>query len=89
MDIGRSGDKDTTNAERRKRAGLHEDYEKLSPIMKFGANNWFRLVVISFLVIFTYQLNEIKNKRQYTNYVTIDNFMGDAMDDLRRIRSGD
>jgi putative solute:sodium symporter small subunit len=53
-------DKDSVHADRRKRAGLHEDYEKLSPIMKFGTNNWFRLVVIGFLVIFTYQLNEIK-----------------------------
>ena len=88
MDIGRSGDKDTTNAERRKRAGLHEDYEKLSPIMKFGTNNWFRLVVIGFLVIFTYQLNEIKNKRQYTSSVSIDYFQSGAMEDLREIRKG-
>ena len=82
-------DKDSIHADRRKRAGLHEDYQKLSPIVKFGANNWFRLVVIGFLVVFTYQLNEIKNKKQYTGYVTIDSFMGDAMDDLRRIRNGD
>ena len=41
-------DKDSVHADRRKRAGLHEDYEKLSPIMKFGTNNWFRLVVIGF-----------------------------------------
>ena len=81
-------DKDSIHADRRKRAGLHEDYEKLSPIMKFGANNWFRLVVISFLVIFTYQLNEIKNKRQYTSYVTIEDFMGSALEDLRQIRKG-
>ena len=81
-------DKDSAHADRRKRAGLHEDYEKLSPIMKFGTNNWFRLVVIGFLVIFTYQLNEIKNKRQYTSSVSIDYFQKDAMDDLREIRKG-
>jgi len=81
-------DKDSVHADRRKRAGLHEDYEKLSPIMKFGTNNWFRLVVIGFLVIFTYQLNEIKNKRQYTSSVSIDYFQRGAMEDLREIRKG-
>ena len=81
-------DKDSVHADRRKRAGLHEDYEKLSPIMKFWTNNWFRLVVIGFLVIFTYQLNEIKNKRQYTSSVSIDYFQSGAMEDLREIRKG-
>ena len=80
---------ESTNAERRKRAGLHEDYKKLSPIMKFGANNWFRLVVIGFMVVFTYQLNGIKNKRAYTSYVTIDGFDRSAMNDLRQIRDRD
>ena len=86
MDIGRSGDKDTTNAERRKRAGLHEDYKKLSPIMKFGANNWFRLVVIGFMVVFTYQLNEIKNDNYFNGYVTIDGFDSSAFRQLEDVR---
>ena len=84
MDIGRTGDKENTNAERRKKAGLPND----SKSGKFIINNWFRLVVIGFLVIFTYQLNEIKNKRQYTSSVSIDYFQKDAMDDLREIRKG-
>ena len=89
MDIGRSGDKDTTNAERRKRAGLHEDYKKLSPIMKFGANNWFRLVVIGFLVIFTYQLNEIHNDMRYIDNddrVTVDYISKDAIRQLEKLK---
>ena len=89
MDIGRSGDKDTTNAERRKRAGLHEDYQKLSPIMKFGANNWFRLVVIAFFVIFSYQLNEIHNDMRYIDNddrVTIDYISKDAIRQLEKLK---
>ncbi|MDB9812158.1 hypothetical protein OAB74_00240 [Candidatus Pelagibacter sp.] len=89
MDIGRTGDKGTTNAERRKRAGLHEDYEKLSPIMKFGTNNWFRLVVIGFLVIFTYQLNKIHNDMFYIDSgdrVTIDYISKDAIRQLEKVR---
>ena len=46
MDIGKTGDKETTNADRRKKAGLPDD----SKSGKFIANNWFRLVVISFMV---------------------------------------
>ena len=89
MDIGRSGDKDTTNAERRKRAGLHEDYKKLSPIMKFGANNWFRLVVIGFMLVFTYQLNGIQNDTRYIGYndrFTIKYLSDDVIRTLEKIR---
>ena len=85
MDIGKTGDKETTNADRRKKAGLPDD----SKSGKFIANNWFRLVTIGFMVVFTYQLNEIKNKRAYTSYVTIDGFDRSAMNDLRRIRDRD
>jgi len=85
MDIGRTGDKGTTNAERRKRAGLPDDNKS----GKFIINNWFKLVTIGFMVMFTYQLNEIKNDTQYTSYVTIDGFDRSAMNDLRRIRNGD
>ena len=85
MDIGRTGDKGTTNAERRKRAGLPDDNKS----GKFIINNWFKLVTIGFMVMFTYQLNEIKNDTQYTSYVTIDGFDRSAMNDLRRIRDRD
>ena len=85
MDIGRTGDKENTNAERRKKAGLPND----SKSGKFIINNWFRLVVIGFLVMFTYQLNEIKNNNYINGSVTIDYFERGAMNDLRRIRDGD
>jgi len=85
MDIGRTGDKENTNAERRKKAGLPND----SKSGKFIINNWFRLVVIGFLVIFTYQLNEIKNNNYINGSVTIDYFEKGAMDDLREIRDRD
>ena len=57
MQIGRSGDDETANANRRKKAGLPDNNES----GKFIINNWFRLVVIGFMVIFAYQLNGIKN----------------------------
>ena len=85
MDIGRTGDKENTNTERRKKAGLPND----SKSGKFIINNWFRLVVIGFLVMFTYQLNEIKNNNYINGSVTIDYFERGAMNDLRRIRDGD
>jgi hypothetical protein len=85
VDIGRTGDKENTNAERRKKAGLPND----SKSGKFIINNWFRLVVIGFLVIFTYQLNEIKNNNYINGSVTIDYFEKGAMDDLREIRDRD
>ena len=84
MDIGRTGDKETTNADRRKKAGLPDD----SKPGKFIANNWFRLVIIAFMVVFTYQLNEIKNDTYFNGYVTIDGFDSSAMRDLREIRKG-
>jgi len=84
MQIGRSGDDETANANRRKKAGLPDNNES----GKFIINNWFRLVVIGFMVIFAYQLNGIKNKRAYTSYVTIDGFDSSAMNDLRDIRRG-
>ena len=82
MDIGRTGDKENTNAERRKKAGLPDD----SKSGKFIINNWFRLVVIGFMVVFTYQLNEIKNETQYTSYITIDGFMSGAIRQLEDVR---
>ena len=82
MDIGKTGDKETTNADRRKKAGLPDD----SKPGKFIANNWFRLVIIGFMVVFTYQLNEIKNDTYFNGYVTIDGFDSSAMRDLREIR---
>ena len=85
MDIGKSGDNETTNADRRKKAGLPDN----SKSGKFIINNWFRLVVIGFLVMFTYQLNEIKNSNYINGSVTIDYFERGAMNDLRRIRDGD
>ena len=85
MDIGRTGDKENTNAERRKKAGLPND----SKSGKFIINNWFRLVIIGFLVIFTYQLNEIKNNNYINGSVTIDYFEKGAMDDLKEIRDRD
>ena len=85
MDIGRTGDKENTNTERRKKAGLPND----SKSGKFIINNWFRLVVIGFLVMFTYQLNEIKNNNYINGSVTIDYFEKGAMDDLREIRDRD
>ena len=84
MDIGRTGDKETTNADRRKKAGLPDD----SKPGKFIANNWFKLVIIAFMVVFTYQLNEIKNDTYFNGYVTIDGFDSSAMRDLREIRKG-
>ena len=85
MDIGRTGHKENTNTERRKKAGLPND----SKSGKFIINNWFRLVVIGFLVMLTYQLNEIKNNNYINGSVTIDYFERGAMNDLRRIRDGD
>ena len=82
MDIGKSGDNETTNIERRKKAGLPDN----SKSGKFIANNWFRLVIIAFMVVFTYQLNEIKNDTYFNGYVTIDGFDSSAMRDLREIR---
>ena len=82
MDIGRTGDKENTNAERRKKAGLPDD----SKPGRFIANNWFRLVIIGFMVVFTYQLNEIKNDTQYTSYITIDGFMSGAIRQLEDVR---
>ena len=76
---------ESTNAERRKRAGLTDDNKS----GKFITNNWFRLVIIGFMVVFTYQLNGIKNKRAYTSYVTIDGFDRSAMNDLRQRRDRD
>ena len=32
-----------------------KDYDKFR---KFGTENWFRLVVVAFLIMFSYQLNE-------------------------------
>ena len=82
MDIGKSGDNETTNADRRKKAGLPDN----SKSGKFIINNWFRLVIIGFMVVFTYQLNEIKNDTYFNGYVTIDGFDSSAMRDLREIR---
>ena len=84
MDIGKTGDKETTNADRRKKAGLPDD----SKSGKFIANNWFRLVTIGFMLVFTYMLNEIRTDRQYTSSVSIDYFGSGAMKDLREIRKG-
>ena len=84
MDIGKSGDNETTNSDRRKKAGLPDN----SKSGKFIINNWFRLVIIGFMVVFTYQLNEIKNDTYFNGYVTIDNFGSSAMRDLREIRKG-
>ena len=85
MDIGRSGDKDTTNTERRKRAGLPDDNKS----GKFIANNWFRLVTIGFMVIFTYQLNEIHNDMRYIDNddrVTVDYISKDAIRQLEKLK---
>ena len=72
------------NNERRKKAGLPDD----SKSGEFIANNWFRLVTIGFMLVFTYMLNEIRTDRQYTSSVSIDYFSSDAMKDLREIRKG-
>ena len=85
MDIGRTGDKENTNAERRKKAGLPND----SKSGKFIINNWFRLVVIGFLVMFTYQLNEIHNDMRYIDNddrVTIDYISKDAIRQLEKLK---
>ena len=71
MDIGKSGDNETTNSDRRKKAGLPDN----SKSGKFIINNWFRLVIIGFMVVFTYQLNEIKNDTYFNGYVTRDNLV--------------
>jgi len=66
----------------------HKDYNKLG---KFGKENWFKLVILSFLIMFSYQLNEIRNDTKYLGngeWVTIDNFSSSAMNDLREIRDG-
>ena len=82
MDIGKTGDKETTNADRRKKAGLPDD----SKSGKFIANNWFRLVTIGFMLVFTYMLNEIRTDRQYTSSVSIDYFDNLAKEQLEGIR---
>ena len=82
MDIGKTGDKETTNADRRKKAGLPDD----SKPGKFIANNWFRLVTIGFMLVFTYMLNEIRTDRQYTSSVSIDYFDNLAKEQLEGIR---
>jgi hypothetical protein len=66
----------------------HKDYNKLG---KFGKENWFKLVILSFLIMFSYQLNEIRNVTKNLgngDWVTIDNFSNGAMNDLRKIRDG-
>ena len=85
MDIGKTGDKETTNADRRKKAGLPDD----SKPGKFIANNWFRLVVIGFMVVFTYQLNGIQNDTRYIGYndsFTIKYLSKDVIRTLEKIR---
>jgi len=85
MDIGKTGDKETTNADRRKKAGLPDD----SKPGKFIANNWFRLVIIGFMVMFTYQLNGIQNDTRYIGYndsFTIKYLSKDVIKTLEKIR---
>jgi len=85
MDIGKTGDKETTNADRRKKAGLPDD----SKSGKFIANNWFRLVVIGFMVVFTYQLNGIQNDTRYIGYndsFTVKYLSKDVIRTLEKIR---
>ena len=85
MDIGKTGDKETTNADRRKKAGLPDDSEP----GKFIANNWFRLVVIGFMVVFTYQLNGIQNDTRYIGYndsFTVKYLSKDVIRTLEKIR---
>ena len=85
MDIGKTGDKETTNADRRKKAGLPDD----SKPGKFIANNWFRLVTIGFMVVFTYQLNEIHNDMNYIDSddrVTVKYLSKDFVRTLEKIR---
>ena len=85
MDIGKTGDKETTNADRRKKAGLPDD----SKPGKFIANNWFRLVIIGFMVMFTYQLNGIQNDTRYIGYndsFTIKYLSKDVIRTLEKIR---
>jgi hypothetical protein len=55
---------------------------------KFFINNWFRFVIIGFMLIFTYQLNEIKKDTYFDGWVTVDSFRNSAMNDLRDIRDG-
>tara|TARA_B100000902_G_scaffold391639_1_gene442632 strand:+ start:742 stop:990 length:249 start_codon:yes stop_codon:yes gene_type:complete len=55
---------------------------------KFFINNWFRFVIIGFMLIFTYQLNEIKNETYVKGDVFIDGFDSRAMRNLRSIRDG-
>ena len=85
MDIGKTGDKETTNADRRKKAGLPDD----SKPGKFIANNWFRLVTIGFMVVFTYQLNEIHNDMNYIDSddrVAVKYLSKDVVRTLEKIR---
>ena len=85
MDIGKTGDKETTNADRRKKAGLPDD----SKPGKFIANNWFRLVTIGFMVVFTYQLNGIQNDTRYIGYndsFTVKYLSKDVIRTLEKIR---
>ena len=85
MDIGKTGDKETTNADRRKKAGLPDD----SKPGKFIANNWFRLVIIGFMVMFTYQLNGIQNDTRYIGYndsFTVKYLSKDVIRTLEKIR---
>ena len=73
---------ENTNVERRKKAGLPDD----SKSGEFIANNWFRLVTIGFMLVFTYMLNEIRTDRQYTSSVSIDYFDNLAKEQLEGIR---
>ena len=48
-------------------------------------------MLYAFLIMFSYQLNEIRNDTKYLGngeWVTIDNFSSSAMNDLREIRDG-
>ena len=57
-------------------------------IGKFINNNWFRLVIIGFMVVFTYQLNEIQNDMRYIDSddkVTVDYISKDAMRQLEKL----
>ena len=85
MDIGKSGDNETTNSDRRKKAGLPDN----SKSGKFIINNWFRLVIIGFMVVFTYQLNEIHNDMNYIDSddrVTVKYLSKDVVRTLEKIR---
>ena len=57
-------------------------------IGKFINNNWFKLVIIGFMVVFTYQLNEIQNDMRYIDSddkVTVDYISKDAMRQLEKL----